>query len=105
MALTEEYILEVRDEIQSRVRSNDRLFDKFFKKNVLAKHKAKFPELEHEFIDFFFIKRSNKPIYIFRFIINVVKKEINKLMLQFWKFSFMFSKNIFFEKLIEQPII
>jgi hypothetical protein len=76
MALTEEYILEVRDEIQSRVRSNDRLFDKFFKKNVLAKHKAKFPELEHEFIDFFFNNIYYKPKDVNRFIRSLYEKEI-----------------------------
>lgn len=75
MKLTEEKILEIRDEIVARCNANDRMFDKFFK-NVPAKHKAKFPELEHEFIDFFYNNLYYKPKDVNIFLRSLYEREI-----------------------------
>lgn len=77
MALSEESILDIREEIVARLDSNDRMFDKFIK-NLPAKFKAKFPDLEHEFMDFFFNNIHYKPKDIRRFLNSLYEREILK---------------------------
>lgn len=77
MALTEEHILEVRDEIHSRLRTNDRLFEKLMSR-IPAKHKAKFDNLEDEFLDFCFNNVYYKPKDVRKFINRLYEREILK---------------------------
>ena len=77
MRLTEAKILDLRDEIQSRVNANDRIFDKFMSK-IPAKHKAKYEDLEGEFVDFFFNNIFYKPKDVRRFINRLYEREILK---------------------------
>jgi len=75
--ITEEKILEIREEIVSRCNANDRMFDKFMK-SIPAKHKAKFPNLEHEFLDFFYNNLYYKPKDIRWFLNKLYEREILK---------------------------
>ena len=77
MALTEESILDIREEIVSRCNANDRMFDKFIKK-LPAKFKAKFPELQDEFLDFFFNNIHYQPKDIRRVLNSLYEREILK---------------------------
>lgn len=77
MALSEKSILEIREEIVARLDSNDRMFDKFIN-SLPAKFKAKFPDLEHEFMDFFFNNIYYKPKDIRRFLNSLYEREILK---------------------------
>jgi hypothetical protein len=77
MALTEEHILDVRDEIHSRLKTNDELFDKLMKK-ISSKDKAKFDNLEDEFLDFCFNNIYYKPKDVRRFIRSLYEREILK---------------------------
>ncbi len=77
MRLNEEKILEIREEIVARCNANDRMFDKFIKK-LPAKHKAKYPELEGEFTDFFYNNLYYKPKDIRRFLNSLYEREILK---------------------------
>ena len=75
--ITEEKILDMREEMVARANANDRMFEKFIKK-LPEKHKAKHPELEMEFMDFFYNNIYYKPKDIRRFLNSLYEREILK---------------------------
>ena len=53
--ITEQLLLETRDEIIARSDANDRLFNKLYAK-VSDRHKAEHKDLENQFIDFCYVQ-------------------------------------------------
>lgn len=58
--ITEQLLLETRDEIIARSDANDRLFNKLYSK-VSDRHKAEHKDLENQFIDFCYNNVYYKP--------------------------------------------
>ena len=75
--ITEEKILDIREEIVARCDANDRMFDMFIKR-LPDKHIAKYPELKDEFLDFFYNNIHYKPKDIRRFLNSLYEREILK---------------------------